>query len=75
MRHGAGELGIAVSVGNVVVTPGDLVVGDDDGVVVIPQRLLENLFLAATIRKRYEDDIARRVSAGESYSTVTETKE
>jgi 4-hydroxy-4-methyl-2-oxoglutarate aldolase len=74
VRHGAGELGIAVSVGNVVVTPGDLVVGDDDGVVVIPERLLENLFLAAAIRKRHEDDIARRVRAGESYSTVTGTE-
>jgi 4-hydroxy-4-methyl-2-oxoglutarate aldolase len=75
VRHGAGELSIAVSVGNVVVTPGDLVVGDDDGVVVIPERLLENVFLAAVIRKRYEDEIARRVNAGDSYSTVTATEE
>jgi 4-hydroxy-4-methyl-2-oxoglutarate aldolase len=33
-----GEINVPVSCGGVVVSPGDLVVGDDEGVVVVPQR-------------------------------------
>ena len=34
-KHGPGRLDVAVAIGGVVVTPGDLVVGDADGVVVV----------------------------------------
>lgn len=35
-RNGPARLGVPVAVGSVVVRPGDIVVGDDDGVVVVP---------------------------------------
>jgi len=35
-KHGPGHLDVPVAVGGVVVTPGDLVLGDDDGVVIVP---------------------------------------
>jgi 4-hydroxy-4-methyl-2-oxoglutarate aldolase len=34
---GPGEIGLAVAIGGVTVTSGDLIVGDRDGVVVVPQ--------------------------------------
>ena len=37
-KDGPGEIGAPVSCGGASVHPGDLVVGDEDGVVVIPQR-------------------------------------
>jgi len=35
-KNGPGHLGRPVAIGGVVVAPGDLLVGDDDGVVVVP---------------------------------------
>jgi regulator of RNase E activity RraA len=36
-KDGQGEINIPVSVGGVVVNPGDIIIGDEDGVVVVPQ--------------------------------------
>jgi RraA family protein len=36
-KHGPGSLGKAIAVGGVVVAPGDIIVGDSDGVVVVPR--------------------------------------
>ncbi|MER2030829.1 MAG: RraA family protein [Solibacillus sp.] len=46
-KHGGGTVGIAVSVGNVAVQTGDYVIGDSDGVVIIPQRDIEQIIEAA----------------------------
>jgi 4-hydroxy-4-methyl-2-oxoglutarate aldolase len=35
-KHGPGHLDVPVAIGGVVVSPGDLLRGDDDGVVVVP---------------------------------------
>jgi regulator of RNase E activity RraA len=40
-KDGPGEVNAPVSCGGVTVRPGDLVIGDEDGVVVVPQRDLE----------------------------------
>jgi RraA family protein len=36
-KHGPGEINTPISCGNIVVNPGDIVVGDEDGIAVIPQ--------------------------------------
>ncbi|KAA9008787.1 RraA family protein [Histidinibacterium aquaticum] len=36
-KDGPGEVNVPISVGGMVVHPGDLIVGDDDGIVAIPQ--------------------------------------
>jgi regulator of RNase E activity RraA len=35
-KNGPGEVGVPVSIGGMVVQPGDLVVGDEDGVLAVP---------------------------------------
>ncbi|WP_201742191.1 RraA family protein [Mangrovicoccus ximenensis] len=35
-KDGPGEIGFPVSLGNMIVHPGDLVVGDEDGVIALP---------------------------------------
>lgn len=48
-KEGPGEINVPVSCGSVMVAPGDIVVGDPDGVIVIPRRdgkrLLEEALL------------------------------
>lgn len=55
-----------VTMGNVVVHPGDLVVGDFDGVVAIPQARAAEVVAAGQRREAEEAAILRRLEAGES---------
>ena len=51
-RSGPGTVGLPVVVGGVAIAPGDLIVGDADGVVVVPQsRLAETTERLAAVRK------------------------
>lgn len=63
-KDGPGEINVPVSVGGVVVKPGDILVGDADGIVVIdPKEAAEILEKAkATIAK--EAEIMRTIKAG-----------
>jgi 4-hydroxy-4-methyl-2-oxoglutarate aldolase len=47
VRAGDGETGSAISCGGIVVSPGDLVVGDADGVVVVPRRDIDEVVARA----------------------------
>jgi 4-hydroxy-4-methyl-2-oxoglutarate aldolase len=42
-KDGPGEINIPISCGNVVVMPGDIVVGDEDGVAVVPRAHAEEV--------------------------------
>lgn len=46
-KEGPGEINTTVSCGDVGVNPGDLVIGDDDGVVVIPRSRIPEAIAAA----------------------------
>jgi len=61
-----GALGIPVQVGEVTVHPGDLVVADADGVVVLPHQVADRVLDTADERVGKEADIMRRLHAGES---------
>ncbi|MGE0139610.1 MAG: hypothetical protein AB7L17_17090, partial [Ilumatobacteraceae bacterium] len=49
-----------------LVEPGDLLVGDADGVVVLPAALVDEIVAAAVVQEREERFIAEKVAAGES---------
>lgn len=53
-KDGPGDLNIPVSCGGVSVMPGDLVVGDDDGVTVVPRGEIEAVFQKAERKQTYE---------------------
>jgi len=53
----SGRIGHPVSVGGVAVRPGDLVIGDADGVVVVEREKVQTLLQAAA--KKVEDEAAR----------------
>ncbi len=58
-KDGPGEINVPISCGGAVVCPGDIVVGDNDGVVVVPARdAAEVLDLVAALMDREEKRIA-----------------
>lgn len=65
-----GWIGIPVSVGGVIVNPGDIVVGDADGVVVIAASRAAEVAAKAEAKRRDELDREARLRAGEDIKTV-----
>lgn len=61
VKHGLGSVNVPITCGDVVVHPGDVVVGDDDGVVVVPHRLAEEVADLAEDRSVMEERQARDV--------------
>lgn len=62
----SGEVGGPVTVGDVTVGTGDTVVGDADGVVVIPAEQFDEVLAAARHRSDREHDLFRRLQSGET---------
>jgi regulator of RNase E activity RraA len=54
----------AVSISNVHVKPGDLVVGDESGVVIVPRERAEEIFTIATEISEKERQIENEVESG-----------
>lgn len=63
-REGPGEMNVPVVCGGQVVMPGDILVGDEDGVVVVPRRDAEELLEAARQNLAGEQQVLDRMRAG-----------
>lgn len=65
-RHHAIEANVPIGCGGAPVFPGDVLVGDADGVIVVPAHLAEELAVEATEMTAFEDFVAEQVLAGAS---------
>ena len=54
-KHGGGVVGVPIAIGGVTVHPGDYIVGDTDGVVVIPKEDVEEIATAAEEKMRKDE--------------------
>lgn len=63
-RHVPWDVDVAVACGGTTVVPGDVVVGDDDGVVVIPPHLVAEVARAALAQEDEDAWVAEQVAAG-----------
>ncbi|MEH6996072.1 RraA family protein [Neobacillus drentensis] len=62
-KAGVGEVNVPISCGGVPVIPGDIIVGDADGVVVIPQAMEQEILLKS-IEKMKKDEIREASISG-----------
>lgn len=63
-KNGPGEINVTVSIGGLVIAPGDIVVGDEDGVVAFQQAIASELLAAVCAQESREEDILRRIREG-----------
>jgi 4-hydroxy-4-methyl-2-oxoglutarate aldolase len=61
---GPGEAGLPIAIGGVTIESGDLVIGDCEGVVVVPQRAIGDVLLALEQVKVAEVRLDREVAGG-----------
>jgi 5-oxopent-3-ene-1,2,5-tricarboxylate decarboxylase / 2-hydroxyhepta-2,4-diene-1,7-dioate isomerase len=65
-HHWASDFNIPIACGNVLVEPGDAVLGDDDGVVVIPRALAEEVARKSLEQEKREVFLRELVEKGEA---------
>ena len=66
IRHHAVDLNIPIACGEVAVYPGDVMAGDGEGVVVIPQHIAEDVAEEAFEQTAFEDFVQEKVEEGRS---------
>jgi regulator of RNase E activity RraA len=64
--HQAIDINVPIGCGDAPVFPGDIVVGDDEGVIVIPAHLADEIAAEATEMTAFEDFVTQRVMEGHS---------
>jgi len=65
LHRGPGEINHPVSCGGIVVHPGDLIIGDVNGVVVVPREFADDLFRRLTDRFEAESSYTSAVAQGD----------
>ncbi len=65
-----GEIGVAIQCAGAVVSPGDWIVSDEDGVVVVPRARLEATVALAERLRKVEIRIQRQVKGGKDLSAL-----
>jgi regulator of RNase E activity RraA len=63
-KHGPGQINFPISCGGVTVNPGDAVVGDADGVIVIPKDNVKNAIASAQDKLEIEDKRIKAIKEG-----------
>ena len=64
--HQALDINVPIGCGDAPVWPGDVIVGDAEGVVVIPAHLADEMAIEATEMTAFEDFVTEQVMAGRS---------
>lgn len=64
--HEAIDIDVPIGCGDAAVFPGDVIVGDDDCIIVVPAHLADEIADEAVEMTAYEDFVVERVKAGET---------
>ena len=71
----SGEINTVINCGGVAISPGDIILADDNGILVIPADRVEEVISRCGPRVEYEADIRRRLLAGEKLGEITGASE
>ncbi|MGM0792501.1 MULTISPECIES: RraA family protein [Bacillus] len=63
-KDGPGEINVPISIDGMCVNPGDLVIGDEDGIAVIPQENAEELLYKVKAQEVKESEIFESIENG-----------
>ncbi len=63
-KNGPGEINVPVSIGGMVVMPGDIIVGDEDGLVAVPVDIAAVVLKAAKAKAKDEDAVLAGIRKG-----------
>lgn len=64
-KDGPGEINVTVSIAGMTVNPGDIIVGDADGVVAIPQADAERIIVLTIAQKEKEETALAAIARGD----------
>jgi regulator of RNase E activity RraA len=64
-KDGPGEVNVPVSIGGMIVNPGDIIVGDEDGVVAVPREQAEEVLRLAALHAEHEQRVMAEIATGE----------
>lgn len=74
-KVGIGKINHPISMGSVVVNPGDYILGDDDGLVVVREDDIEEVIKKSKERDAKEEKVMQRLKAGESLFDIYKYQE
>jgi RraA family protein len=63
-KDGPGEVNVSIAIDGTVVEPGDLILGDDDGLVCIPLEATEEIYRATVAKQAAEEKTMTATKAG-----------
>ena len=63
-KNGPGEINVPIAIDGMVIEPGDLVIGDEDGLLCVPFDDVERLLAAARQKQVIEDKMVADIEAG-----------
>jgi regulator of RNase E activity RraA len=63
-KDGPGEINVPIAIDGMVIEPGDLVIGDDDGLLCVPFDAVEDIYKKAHAKHATEAESFRKIAAG-----------
>lgn len=63
-KNGPGEINVPIAIDGMVIEPGDLVIGDDDGLLCVPFDDVDRVLMAATAKYQAEQKQIENIKAG-----------
>ncbi|MGD9944201.1 MAG: RraA family protein [Burkholderiaceae bacterium] len=63
-KDGPGEINVTIAIDGMSIEPGDLVLGDDDGLLCVPYEQLDSVYEAARAKHAAEDKTLADIAAG-----------
>ncbi len=65
-----GSINDRISCGGIAVSPGDIILGDDDGVTVVPLARADAILEASLARMAYEEEVLEKLASGADVSNL-----